>query len=227
MNWQQFGCHDIVVCTPLCYMVAEVLCKFSALWLVNKCVVYDTIIVSKYYDSVWNLMALYLLTLLWFHCIGNVTRLTWLAEANFCLGYHIYIHSFIHSLIIVWQVQCSGVKFRHSKISLYATAYLVYHTLPFHDTEKCMHYAKVKFIHWNILQSSHSHRYAFPKKGNFQILSMEFNNCDSYSCKYNICMYVWFFHVCFIVYFSVIKFVSVWKTVDSVECCKGWQKFLW
>ena len=24
MNWQQFCCHDILVCTPLCYMVAEV-----------------------------------------------------------------------------------------------------------------------------------------------------------------------------------------------------------
>jgi len=51
MNWQQFGCHDILVCTPLCYMVAEVLCKFSALWLLDKCVVFYTIIVSKYYVS--------------------------------------------------------------------------------------------------------------------------------------------------------------------------------
>jgi len=52
MNWKQFGYHDIVVCTPLCYIVAEVLCKFSALWLFDKFVVFYTIIVSKYYVSV-------------------------------------------------------------------------------------------------------------------------------------------------------------------------------
>jgi hypothetical protein len=51
MNWQQFGCHDVLVCTHLCYMVAEVLCKFSALWLLDKCVVFFTIIVSKCYVS--------------------------------------------------------------------------------------------------------------------------------------------------------------------------------
>jgi len=93
MNWKQFGCHDIVVCTPLCNMVAEVLCKFSALWLIDKCVLFYTIIVSKCCVSVWNLMSLVLLTLLWFYYVGKVTKLTCLAEASFCLGYLIYIHS--------------------------------------------------------------------------------------------------------------------------------------
>jgi len=38
-------------------------------------------------------MSLDLLTLLWFYYVGNVTKLIWLAEASFCLGYLIYIHS--------------------------------------------------------------------------------------------------------------------------------------
>jgi len=93
MNWQQFGCHDVLVCAPLCYVVAEVLCKFPALWLLDKCVVFYTIIVSKYYVSIWNLMSLDLLTLLGFCYVGNVTKLTCLAKASFCLGYLTYIYS--------------------------------------------------------------------------------------------------------------------------------------
>jgi len=87
----------------------------------------------KYYVSVWNLMSLDLLTLLWFYYVGNVNQIDLFGWGKFLFGVP-YLHSFrftVWTLIMVWQVHCSGVRYRHNKISLYATVDLVYHSLLF------------------------------------------------------------------------------------------------